>query len=200
MNFASQWLGLSPYDEALQIQRQRSRQVSATGFVLGCEHPSVITLGKRAQVHIELRQSSIIPVIQIDRGGHATLHSPGQLVIYPILPLRQWQLGIRDYIQALLEATARLLRQYHCVSFERPGLPGLYTEQGKIAFVGVRVQNGVSLHGLSLNIANDLTLFRNIRSCGQEQETFAHLATTQSLETLFAEWTQIFAECLRIIK
>jgi lipoyl(octanoyl) transferase len=201
------WRGLQPFREAYQIQLNTQKQVLEDGHarVLGFEHEAVITLGKRGNEREDIRQNvlSDIEIVRIDRGGHATLHSPGQLVIYPILPLRKWNLGVRDYVESLLVSTQDMLKAYGIDSFQKDQ-PGLYTRNGKIAFIGVRVVNGISLHGISINVKNDLKLFRHIKSCGIEAENFDSLAEQKlSLDTheLFHSWAMNFtSKNFRIFK
>src|SRR5688572_18257235 len=114
------WLGLLPYTDSLELQAFEADRIrdSHSGVLLGVEHPSTITLGKRANPTLDLKKT--IPALEedgiytvhIDRGGEAVLHSPGQLVIYPILPIRNWNLGVQDYVNLLEESTIQLLRKY----------------------------------------------------------------------------------------
>jgi lipoyl(octanoyl) transferase len=195
------WLGLSPYASALEQQQIWEMRVksSSLGQVLGCEHPNVITIGARADAAKELQDPIIAestPVVRADRGGYATFHAPGQLVIYPILPLRRWGMGARAHVDLLLSATQKLCQNHGRTGFTIASRPGVYTERGKIAFVGVRIRNGVSSHGIAINVRNDMGLFVAIRSCGRTGETFDRLAGEAPLKDLFDEWVQIFSEKL----
>ncbi len=164
-----------PYSEGLRIQSEAfdrclNEHVSS---ILGFEHPAVITLGRRLQ-SAEQDVHYCPPNVSIeytDRGGEATLHSPGQLVVYPVVNIRAQNLSVKTYIHILEQALIAMLNDYGISSFLIDGQPGVYTSQGKIAFLGVRVRNGITQHGLSLNVQNDLSLFQWIRPCGKDVQT-----------------------------
>lgn len=161
------------------------------------EHPSVITLGKRAdpkeeiKINVDSLEDLNIQYYKIDRGGHATLHSPGQLVIYPILKLSEHNLSVRDYLCTLQRATIQFFKSLGIETHAKEDSPGIYTEKGKIAFFGIRVQKGVTYHGLSINVFNETEDFSLIRSCGTNQEKFDKIkdyGVDDSLESLFQKW------------
>jgi lipoate-protein ligase B len=163
------------YKEALQKQMQLSEEVRsypAQAHVMWLEHKPVVTLGRRANdVHIlnkGVLQSKDFEFVTTDRGGEVTLHHKGQLVIYPILNLRSFNLTVKNYICCLLKATKQTLEYYSIPCESCLERPGVYTPQGKIAFVGIRVDRGVSRHGLSINFNNELSDFSLIKSCGVE--------------------------------
>jgi lipoyl(octanoyl) transferase len=168
------WLGRCDYEEGLEIQNQAVENVKKTSRpeILTCEHPTVITLGKRGQpltdilTSMDVLREQNIKIVATDRGGQATLHNPGQLVIYPIIPLRQMNLGVRTYVECLERATAHYLAEYG-MEVTRGYEPGLFVENKKIAAFGIRVDRGVTLHGLAINLNNDLESFSLIRQCGQ---------------------------------
>lgn len=159
------FLGTSNYESVFETQLEFAESVLKENkiYLIGCEHPSVVTLGYRLK---SLDLQSTIPIIKTTRGGLATLHSIGQLVVYPILNLRYYQIGIRDYIHFLLRSSQIFLEKLDIESTLSEDAVGLYTKTGKIAFCGVQVKNGVSMHGVSINIRNDLNLFKGIESCG----------------------------------
>lgn len=188
-----QWLGLTPYAEAIDKMKAAWQQVKDQDpskiVLLGCEHPLVYTLGRRASIQDLL--FSDLPAVQTDRGGQVTLHSPGQLVIYPIVNLAFWKLGVRDFVDLLLESTEATLKSWG-VDTQRIDSAGLVTEEGKIAFLGLRVDRGVTRHGLSLNISNDLSHFQSIIPCGQRGAAIDRLqrvvVPTPTLEQAFKSW------------
>lgn len=187
------WLGLCPYAEALQQMKAAwdvvKDQDPARIVLLGCEHPLVYTLGRRASIQDLLFQD--LPFVQTDRGGQVTLHSPGQLVIYPIVNLAYWKLGVRDFVALLLETTEATLKTWG-VDSQRVDSAGLTTTEGKIAFLGLRVDRGVTRHGLSLNISNDLSHFQSIVPCGQRGASIDRLQRVldpaPSVELAFKSW------------
>ena len=206
MIYEANWLGLTDYEKAQELQFALAEKVRQTPQIqiLGLEHPSVVTLGKRGEIATDLVWSSetldsrSILVKKIDRGGQATLHSQGQLVIYPLVPLSQIGLGVKDYVDLLQETTLRLLKKKGIAAFLTDE-PGVFTARGKIAFCGVRIDRGVTRHGISINVHNDLSLFACIRSCGSSDASLdsvqAHSQLPRpevSLEVLFQEWNDIF--------
>lgn len=198
-----EWKGLIDYSIGIELQKQTWDRCQATGeaVVLGLEHPSVITLGKRADPTQDLKSTAEqlkkfgIQVIDADRGGEAVLHSPGQLVIYPVMNLESWELSVREYVECLERATIRFLEQLSIKSRIGDSEPGIYTTKGKIAFVGIRVERGISRHGIAINVNNDLDLFSHIRCCGKADEKFDRLArygVNASQVQLFRRWSECF--------
>ncbi|MCB0349263.1 MAG: lipoyl(octanoyl) transferase LipB [Bdellovibrionales bacterium] len=164
--------------------------------VMGLEHSPVITLGRRANKLLDLQidEKTIkglgYEVVQSERGGQATLHHPGQLVIYPILPLKNFNLGIRAYVDLLLVVTKDLLSSYGIHTMLGSERPGLYTASGKIVFIGIRVENGISRHGIAINVSNDLSEFHLIASCGvidSKLDKVSHYVNIDT-KTLFLQW------------
>lgn len=196
----------------MDIQRQAYGLVQSSGFpvILGFEYYPVITLGKRAEADGELLwklqdlSEQGIEVVETDRGGQATLHSPGQLVIYPLVPIRKLQISVRDFVEALEEATIQWLCRFQIQSFRKEDA-GVFTEKGKIAFIGIRVENGITRHGISINISNDLNLFNGIKACGQAHRhldsIFEQGVVDLDLREAFNQWTLYFSnELLKKIK
>jgi lipoyl(octanoyl) transferase len=185
------WLGLTDYQKALDLMG-----ACQSNQVLGLEHPATVTLGKRAVREVDLLpgyESHNLKVFQVERGGQATLHSPGQLVIYPLLDLARLNLRPRPYIELLTETTAQCLRELG-ISIKE-GSCGVYTQQGKIAFVGVRIRKGRSQHGLSINVSNDLSLFQHLRPCGSTNPaltSLSHEGASCTTEGLFWRWCKVF--------
>jgi len=107
-----------------------------------------------------------IPVIKSDRGGQITYHGPGQLIAYFLIDLKRRKMGVRQLVRLLEEATIELLSDVGLQATARPGAPGVYVGDAKIAALGLRVRAGRSYHGLSLNVAMDLEPFGWINPCG----------------------------------
>jgi lipoyl(octanoyl) transferase 2 len=194
--------GITAQDEA--IEQLRTNQ-SLKGVVLGLEHlKPVITLGKRGRPEDDLKagrqelEALGFEVVESPRGGQATLHAPGQLVIYPCVDLGRMGLGVRDYVCLLEKTTIRFLADQGIEAWRGGDEPGVYTAKGKIAFFGIRVSRGMASHGLAINAFNDLELFNWIRSCGKDAERFDSLKLSGrepsfSLEQLFHRWLQEFS-------
>ncbi|MFN8789929.1 MAG: lipoyl(octanoyl) transferase LipB [Bdellovibrionales bacterium] len=183
--------GRRRYEDAEDLQKQAWRRVQqgGVGCLLGGEVELVVTQGLRGKPE-HLRSAQQEPV-RIQRGGQTTLHSPGQLLIYPVISLRDTGWGARAYVQKLLEISAEALRNFD-VPVEWKWDPlGLWTPQGKIGFCGVQVKNGVTQHGLAINVTNDLTLFDQIISCGLTQAHYDLLSNYNSqldVGSFFQAW------------
>jgi lipoyl(octanoyl) transferase len=200
-NFEPRYLGLVEFEKALALQNQLHADAKEfhKQFILGLEHPQVMTLGLRAHAldlkslcHIEWK----FPVHKISRGGLATIHNPGQLVIYPIIDLKKSGLSVKSFVQILFKATENTLAELGIKSTaDICDQPGVYTEKGKIAFCGLQIKNGITLHGLSINIHNDTTVFKQIQSCGisepQIDSVSAH-GVTLSTQDFFMRWLKHF--------
>jgi lipoyl(octanoyl) transferase len=136
-----------------------------------CEHPPVFTLGQAGKPEHLLRDIGV-PVVKIDRGGQITYHGPGQIVAYLLLDLRRRKLMVKEYVNRIEQAIIDTLADYHVSAARLTGAPGVYVDiegsQAKIAALGLKVKNGCSYHGLSLNVAMDLTPFAAINPCGYE--------------------------------
>jgi lipoate-protein ligase B len=200
-----QYNGLISFRQGLELQDQAVDSVGRSGrpVCLGCEHYPVITLGKRAGPgeilgsQWELKDRGF-EVVETDRGGQATLHSPGQLVIYPILPLRDYQISVRDYVSLLEETTIKWLATQK-ISAQKKEETGIFTSVGKIAFIGIRVEKGICRHGISINISNNLELFQWISACGMRQRPLDSVALASdprrailTPEQAFEGWVNIF--------
>lgn len=166
--------GRVSYATALAWQRQTAADVRAgavpeTLFLL--EHPPVVTMGRRATPdHVLLAPEALaargVELVETDRGGDVTFHGPGQIVGYPILDLRRRGLGAHTYLRFLEETISGVLAGYGIRGFRDPEHTGVWTDQGKITAMGIRVSGGVSLHGFALNVNTDLSWFGMIVPCG----------------------------------
>ena len=198
-------LGLAPY-LPLQTLQGRLRAAVAEGRLPGVllllEHEPVVTLGSRASLH-DLRDCSApggraIPVVASERGGQATLHAPGQLISYPVVPIPGRDLG--EYVRDLEEANILVLAGLGIHGERRQGRPGVYACGDKISSVGLRCQRWVSSHGTSLNVSVDLSLFEAIVSCGEprlhqtsiERLTRAAVDMAQVKQMYLQAVTQVF--------
>lgn len=166
--------GLSNYRKSLRLQHEmqgKRRIGEIPNTILIVEHAPVITLGARQSANkLQAGREELakwnIDVVEIRRGGGTTAHNPGQLVFYPILNLRELNLGINEYIRELEEIGIKLLEQLGVNSQRRKGFPGLWVGDKKIASIGVRVSKFVTYHGMAINIQNDLGIFDFIIPCG----------------------------------
>ncbi len=129
------------------------------------EHPPVFTLGQAGRRE-HLLNPGDIPVVASDRGGQVTYHGPGQLVVYLLVDMRRRALGVKRLVHGLEQAVIDLLASRGLEGARRPGAPGVYVEQKKLAAIGLRIRNGRSYHGLAINVSNDLEPFTRIDPCG----------------------------------
>ncbi len=168
---------LRPYPEMWQAMQQftQTRQASTPDELWLVEHPPVYTQGQAGKPE-HLLMPSNIPLVQTDRGGQITYHGPGQLVAYPLLDLRRHNLGVRDLVTLLENVTIALLAQLGITAQAKADAPGVYVEGKKIASLGLRVRRGCSFHGLSLNVAMDLSPFNAINPCGYAGLQMAQVA------------------------
>ncbi len=175
----ARWLGRIDYRAAHDLQK-RLVDERAAGLIgdqlLLLEHPAVLTLGKNSDpAHIlatpdELRSKGI-PVERIERGGEVTYHGPGQLVAYPIVRIHERGLLVRPFVRALEAALVSTCEELGVAGARRDGHPGCWCnfdgpEPRKIGALGLRIERGVSYHGIALNITVELGDFDLIDACG----------------------------------
>ena len=181
-------LGLIPYQQAVDTQ-EHYRQLARHGgrFLLIAEHPPVITLGKHASVeHLKISpaqaQARGIAIHRSDRGGQVIAHLPGQLLLYPIIKINGY--SIRRYVRLLEDSVIELLARYAINANTDPDRPGVWVDGAKVAFIGLRIRERLTQHGLALNVNNDLDLFRQIVVCGQHETRVSSMKMIlgQSLE------------------
>jgi len=163
-----------PYSEGLHIQDQwvvKRQADKIPDQLIILEHTPVITLGVRSKnEHVLLSKEALekrgIELYETPRGGDVTYHAPGQLVLYPIMKLSGTEADVHAFVEKL-EEIAILTAEAFCVrAFRRKGKTGVWTDQGKIAAIGIRFKKWVSSHGMSFNVNVDLTGFDTIIPCG----------------------------------
>lgn len=170
---AAAWFGSVDYAEAWSWQRELflSRlegDVDDTLMLL--EHPPTYTLGRRA-AEADLvydrsqRLARGISLYDVDRGGRATYHGPGQLVGYPILALGE-RYDVVAYLRKLEGALIRTAADFGVEATRDPDNTGVWVGPNKIGAIGVKITRGITMHGFALNVATDLTMFEGIVPCG----------------------------------
>ncbi len=179
MPLEARWLGRVAYDEAHALQRRLAGE-RADGRIgdqlLLLEHPAVLTLGRHSDpAHILASASELeerdIAVVRIERGGEVTYHGPGQLVAYPIVALHERGMLVRPFVRALEAALAATCAAHGVAAGRREGHPGCWCDSGgpeprKIGALGLRVERGVTYHGIALNVTVKLADFELIDACG----------------------------------
>ena len=173
-------LGLVPYEATWHAMQSftAGRDPDTEDEIWLVQHPPVFTLGQAGRREHLLADVGI-PVVAIDRGGQVTYHGPGQVVGYVLLDLRRRGYGVKELVRRLEQVVIEVLATEGISASRRSGAPGVYveaagTDGAKIAALGLRIRHGCSYHGLSLNVAMDLTPFAAINPCG-----YAGLAVTQ---------------------
>ena len=160
-------LGLVPYEPTWRAMQDftATRDAATPDELWLLQHPPVYTLGQAGKPEHLIRPTEI-PLVKIDRGGQITYHGPGQVVGYLLLDLHRRHLKVREMVHQLEQALIDCLADYGLDARRQDGAPGVYMDGAKIAALGLRVRNGCSYHGLSLNVDMDLTPFTWINPCG----------------------------------
>jgi lipoate-protein ligase B len=167
-------LGLSDYEECYRTQREmvaRRKLGEIEDTLILAEHNSVFTIGRtgaRKNLLVDegyLRQKGI-KVLDVDRGGDITFHGPGQLVVYPIIELKEKWRDLHKYMRSLEEVAIKFLERYSLRAERMPDRTGVWVSGKKVVSIGIGVTNWVTYHGLSVNIKPDLGFFDMIYPCG----------------------------------
>jgi lipoyl(octanoyl) transferase len=164
-------LGPQPYGptRAAMIAFTNGRDEATPDEIWLLEHEPVFTLGQAGRL-VHLHGTVDIPVVQTERGGQITYHGPGQLVAYLLIDLKRRGIKVREFVQLIEHAVIEELAAYNVRASTKPGAPGVYVQREgsmqKIAALGLKIVNGRSFHGLSLNVAMDLTPYAAIDACG----------------------------------
>lgn len=168
------YLGLTDYDPVWKLQRQINeykQSHKSEDIILLTQHNHVYTLGKSGDrdhllINSDKLQKEKISYHEIDRGGDLTYHGPGQLVCYPILDLKNFYLDSHKYLRDLEEVIIRMLKSYGIDSQRDEGFTGVWVGEEKICAIGIKITRWITMHGLALNVNNDLQYFDNIIPCG----------------------------------
>ncbi len=147
-----------------------TRDAATSDEIWLLEHPPVYTLGQAGRlVHLHADHGDI-PVVRTERGGQITYHGPGQLVAYLLIDLKRRGIKVRAFVQLIEQSVVETLAAYNLQGRLQPGAPGVYVEHDgslrKIAALGLKIAGGCSFHGVSLNVAMDLSPYDGIDACG----------------------------------
>ena len=162
------------------VATTESRDANSADELWFLQHFPVFTQGQAGKAEHVLMAGDI-PVIQTDRGGQVTYHGPGQLVVYLLIDIKRKVWGPRQLVAAIERALVACLADLGIESAPRDDAPGVYVGVKKIASLGLRIRNGRSFHGLSLNINMDLQPFQRINPCG-----YAGMEMTQIVDEIAA--------------
>ncbi|MEP6638326.1 MAG: lipoyl(octanoyl) transferase LipB [Chloroflexota bacterium] len=186
---AAAWLGRVDYREALALQKrlvaERADRLIGDRLLL-LEHPAVLTLGRTSDPgHVLADDAPLaargMEVVHVERGGEVTYHGPGQLVAYPIIALSERGLLVRPLVRALEAALIATCASNGVAAARRGGHPGCWCDPDgpdprKIGALGLRIERGVSYHGIALNVTVDLADFGLIDPCGMPGVTSTSIA------------------------
>jgi len=167
------WLGDVDYQKAYDLQLSLVEKVLSgqePNTLLMLEHPHVYTKGRLSKdSDVLLTEEELaakgIPVYETDRGGQVTYHGPGQLVVYPIVNLKGWG-GPVKYVRSLEQVVIATLTEMGITANCESGNTGVWTSQGKLSAIGVKISRGIAFHGFALNVNTDLAYYQNIIPCG----------------------------------
>ena len=219
-------LGLSTYIDALKKQekyfnsvidqkiknRKLSEKRKTSNFFLWVEHTPVITIGNRGNRNnllvneIELKEKKI-DLFKTNRGGDITLHSPGQLVGYPILDLENFFTDISKYLRLIEESVIKLLSDYGVNAERSDGETGVWIDAKKpsarkICAIGIKASRWVTMHGFAFNICNDLDYYNYIVPCGIKDKNITslskELAKNVSVDEVKIKLRETFADVFKI--
>lgn len=162
-------LGLQPYLATYELMHQftQTRDADTADEIWFVQHPAVFTQGKVGKPE-HLLHSTTIPVIQTDRGGQITYHSPGQQIMYILLDVRRLKMTVRSVVSCLEQSVIKTLANYQVIANARVDAPGVYVDNKKICSLGLHIYRGCTLHGLALNVNMDLVPFNSINPCGYQ--------------------------------
>jgi lipoyl(octanoyl) transferase len=183
------WLGRIAYQKAWDLQHDlvaQRRKGDIADQLLLLEHPAVLTLGRQApEDHVRASKAELarrgIDVIRVERGGDATYHGPGQLVAYPIIRVADRGILLRPLVRALEQAMIDTAAAFGVAAGRRDGYPGCWCDPDtdsprKLGALGLRVEGGVSYHGIALNVTTDLTDYDLIDPCGMPEVEVTSIA------------------------
>jgi len=219
-------LGLTEYKSAWDYQKKLMQKIISfklskrknestlernNHYLIYCEHPNVITMGKSGnEKNLLINNSKLkeknIQYIKTDRGGDITFHGPGQIVGYPVIDLENLNIGVKEYIFKLEEVIILTLNDYHIKGERHPQATGVWLDpqnnslKRKICSIGVRCSRFVTMHGFALNVYNDLSFFDFINPCGfseikitsVKEETGAYIQIKELINKLSENFSHVF--------
>ena len=175
----TRWLGRLAYQPALELQ-EKNLAARAAGEIpdqlLLLEHDAVYTIGRQRDRSSLGPAPLPHPIVEINRGGQATFHGPGQLVGYFIFDLQKLTPDLHLFLRWIEEGLIALLQNYGLAPQRREGRTGVWIEDRKIASIGVGVRKWITMHGFGLNVGSDLSGFASIIPCGISGVTMTSLS------------------------
>jgi len=201
-NLRVSWLGRVAFGDALALQEDivaRKREDSGLADeILLLEHQPVYTIGRTPDKSSLLGAAHLsYPVFAINRGGQATYHGPGQLMGYPIIDLRGCGQDLHRYLRWLEQTLIDFLALYEISAAQREGLTGVWTNNRKIASIGVGVRHWITMHGFALNVCGDLAPFAQIVPCGISDVTMTSMEKEIGKPLAVADVAREFEDVVR---
>ncbi len=211
-------LGLTDYAEALAYQKKvfdkileaKQKGLTTSNYLIFCEHPHVFTLGNSGNrqnllVDDQWLKENGVAFYQTDRGGDITYHGPGQLVGYPIFDVDNFNISVKEFIFDLEAVLIRTIKHFGLHGARLEHATGVWLDAGvkgkerKIAAIGMRVHNKVSMHGFALNVNTNLDYFRHIHPCGFKDKGTTSLQKELNRKVDIEEVKRYFREEFEII-
>lgn len=203
-------LGLTSYSRTHQFQldcvRYRLEKRWRSDIFILTEHQPVFTLGTRGgQGSLMVSEGYVlqqgVDIVQTERGGDITYHGPGQLVVYPIVHLRDYGLSVKDYVHWLEEIMIACASDFGVRAGRDQRNRGVWVGNNKVGSIGIRIRHGVTFHGLAFNVTLDLKHFNWIQPCGLagvgittlEKETTGRVSFSQAKERMISHLQRIFS-------
>jgi len=193
----------------IKLDKRKKPELSATTkhHLLFCEHPLVYTLGKSGSLdNLKLNQEELEDIsasfYKINRGGDITHHGPGQLVVYPIFDLEKFYTDIHRFLRELEEAVILMLAEFGIKAGRYDGFTGVWLDADdgakarKICAMGIRCSRWVTMHGIALNVNNDLGYFNNIIPCGIDDKDVTSISKELSHKVEMKEVKKVLLEKL----
>ncbi len=182
------------------VERKRKHLEIHSHHLLMVEHQPVYTLGKHGQhsnlINPALLRDNSIELVEINRGGDITFHGPGQLVVYPIIDMQHYHLGVKEFIHLLEQAVIDTIAHYGIKGERIEGATGVWvnTPDGfsKICAIGLKCSHFITMHGLALNISTPLHYFSAINPCGFTDRgvtSLHHLLTSRNVS--LPSWSEV---------
>jgi len=203
-------LGIMEFGEAWKLQKSllEPRMSNAVeDCLILLQHPPTFTFGRRYKednliTNKEYYESLGFAVYKTDRGGLATYHGPGQVVGYPIIKISTYTKDYYQYLRMLEDVMIRTLIDFGIVAERNEGYTGVWVDNAKIGFIGVRMSFGYSMHGFSLNVNNDVSPFNHITPCGIQGVRITSvqelLNTSVNMQEVYAKLANHFSDVFQI--
>ena len=198
------------YGEAWEIQKALL-DARVSGKIEDCvvllQHPPTFTYGRRYKegnliANKEYYENLGFAVYKTDRGGLATYHGPGQLVGYPIIKISSYTKDYYQYLHMLEDVMIRTQIDFGIAARRNEGYTGVWVDNAKIGFIGVRMSFGYAMHGFSLNVNNDVSPFNHITPCGIQGVRITSvqelLNTSVNMQEVYAKLANHFSDVFQI--